>query len=76
MIAAGAAGNLLDRARLSHVTDFIDVGRFPTFNVADIWISVGVGIVLLSQVRDLLPFGRRAEGDMAANNHQRVDDAD
>lgn len=47
----GALGNALDRLRLGHVTDFLDlhVGRWhwPTFNVADIAINVGVWLLLL-----------------------------
>ena len=42
----GAAGNLLDRVRLGHVTDFVDVGSWPIFNVAD--ASIVVGLVLLA----------------------------
>jgi len=41
----GAAGNLLDRLLLGHVTDFIDVGAWPVFNLAD--ASIVVGILLL-----------------------------
>lgn len=44
----GALGNLVDR--LMHggeVTDFISVGRFPVFNVADSSISVGVVVLIL-----------------------------
>jgi signal peptidase II len=42
----GAMGNLLDRVRFGEVTDFIDVGEFPTFNVADSCITVSIVIVL------------------------------
>ena len=47
LIFGGALGNLIDRLRLGHVTDFIDVrlwGNFhwPTFNAADSAISVGM----------------------------------
>ena len=42
----GAAGNLVDRITLGHVTDFIDVGVLPVFNVAD--SSIMLGIVILS----------------------------
>ena len=35
MQLGGALGNLIDRARLGHVTDFIDVGPVPIFNIAD-----------------------------------------
>ena len=41
----GALGNLVDRIRLGAVTDFIDVGPWPIFNVAD--ASIVVGILLL-----------------------------
>ncbi len=47
MQLGGAAGNLIDRVRMGEVTDFIDVGRFPTFNVADASISTSIVVVLL-----------------------------
>ena len=43
----GAAGNLVDRLRVGRVTDFISVGNFPVFNVADSSITVGVLVLLL-----------------------------
>jgi len=43
----GAAGNLVDRIRFGHVVDFISVGNFPVFNVADSCITVGVFILLM-----------------------------
>lgn len=45
---AGALGNLVDRITVGHVTDFISIGTFPVFNVADSSISVGVVILLIS----------------------------
>ena len=47
MILAGALGNLLDRLRLGHVIDFLAVGRFPIFNVADAGITCGIALLLL-----------------------------
>lgn len=44
---AGAAGNLVDRLLMGKVTDFISVGTFPVFNVADSSITVGVIVLLL-----------------------------
>ena len=41
----GAAGNLLDRLRLGHVTDFADVGSWPIFNVADASIVTGLALL-------------------------------
>lgn len=45
---AGAVGNLIDRIAFGHVTDFISVGKFAIFNVADSSITVGVLILLLA----------------------------
>jgi signal peptidase II len=44
---SGAAGNLIDRLMMGKVTDFISVGTFPVFNVADSSITVGVIVLLL-----------------------------
>jgi signal peptidase II len=50
VIMGGAVGNLIDRLRLGEVIDFLDFGinawRWPTFNVADVGITVG-GITLI-----------------------------
>jgi signal peptidase II len=43
---AGALGNLIDRLILGTVTDFISVGTFAVFNVADASISVGVAVLV------------------------------
>ena len=43
----GAVGNLVDRVFFKQVTDFISVGNFAVFNVADASISVGVAILVL-----------------------------
>lgn len=43
----GAVGNLIDRLMFGRVTDFISVGTFPVFNVADSSITIGVIILLL-----------------------------
>lgn len=48
MQLGGAIGNLIDRLVFGPVTDFISVGRFPVFNVADSSITVGVGLLLLA----------------------------
>jgi signal peptidase II len=43
----GAGGNLIDRITIGHVTDFVAVGNFPVFNIADASISIGVAVLLL-----------------------------
>ena len=47
MQLGGAMGNLIDRLTIGHVTDFISVGNFPVFNVADASISVGAAVLFL-----------------------------
>ncbi len=47
MMLGGAVGNLVDRVTQGFVTDFISVGNFAIFNIADSSISVGVGVLLL-----------------------------
>lgn len=57
----GAIGNLVDRVRHGHVVDFLHLfievkgqrKNWPTFNVADVWIVVGVSLMAIS-----LLFGR------------------
>jgi len=46
MQLGGAMGNLIDRLIYGTVTDFISVGSFPVFNVADACISIGVAILV------------------------------
>ena len=47
-ILGGALGNLVDRLRLGHVVDFLDFRIWPVFNVADAFISIGVGLLILT----------------------------
>ena len=42
LVMGGTIGNLTDRLRYGHVTDFISVGIWPTFNIADSAVSIGV----------------------------------
>lgn len=46
LFAGGALGNLIDRARQGLVIDFFDFRIWPIFNVADIGICVGVGMII------------------------------
>ena len=49
LLAGGALGNLADRVRADAVTDFIDPPLWPTFNLADVAITLGaLGLVLIS----------------------------
>jgi signal peptidase II len=42
LIVGGAVGNIADRVRLGYVVDFVAVSAWPTFNVADSAITIGV----------------------------------
>ncbi|HET7088313.1 MAG TPA: signal peptidase II [Anaerolineae bacterium] len=44
----GALGNLIDRLRLGHVVDFIDLKFWPVFNVADSAIVIGVALLAIA----------------------------
>ena len=48
IILGGTIGNMIDRIWLRHVRDFIDVGPWPIFNVADSSVVVGVIIFAFS----------------------------
>jgi signal peptidase II len=50
LLIGGSVSNLVDRIRLHHVTDFIDVKWWPAFNLADSFIVVGVTILLAALV--------------------------
>jgi signal peptidase II len=50
-IAGGALGNLVDRVRLGHVIDFLSIGPWPNFNVADSAITVGVLVLIWGWTR-------------------------
>ncbi|MCL2283758.1 MAG: signal peptidase II [Fibromonadales bacterium] len=56
LIIAGALGNFCDRLRIGKVVDFIDVafpkfiiesGRWPTFNLADSWVTMGIALMFI-----------------------------
>ncbi len=60
LILGGAVGNLYDRFRYGFVTDFIEVFyksyQWPTFNLADSAITIGVGLLLLEILNQELSF--------------------
>jgi signal peptidase II len=55
LVAGGAIGNLLDRIRHGAVTDFIAIGSWPPFNLADVSISLGVLLLVYLYLRDAEP---------------------
>ena len=63
LILGGALGNLYDRVTLGYVVDFLDFHwagwHFAAFNVADMAISVGAGLIII----DALFFAEKASGE-------------
>jgi len=50
LVIGGSVSNLVDRVRLGHVTDFLDLEWWPAFNLADSFIVIGVAILLAALV--------------------------
>lgn len=63
LLAGGAVGNIVDRVMFSRVTDFVVwkvttakvVHEWPTFNIADAALVIGVALILIDRPRDNLP---------------------
>lgn len=51
LLSGGAIGNLTDRLRVGAVVDFIDVHVWPVFNLADVAVTVGAGLLILTLLR-------------------------
>jgi len=63
LLMGGAVGNLIDRIRLGEVVDFIDVGAWPIFNLADSAVVVGIILIIYHFV-----FVARREGAAPPKN--------
>ena len=59
VICGGGLGNLIDRMSLGYVVDIFDFRVFPVFNIADIFICTGCGLMVL----DILFFERKHNKD-------------
>ena len=63
LVLGGALGNIIDRVRLGEVIDFFDFGlgqwRWPVFNVADSFVTIGIFLLVLT-------YGRHREPETAA----------
>lgn len=54
LLIAGAVGNLFDRILMGAVTDFIDLGIWPVFNIADLYITIGILLLLPTFLREAI----------------------
>ena len=52
LLAGGALGNLADRIRADAVTDYIAIGSWPAFNLADVAVTAGVLLLALSYIHE------------------------
>ena len=52
LVSGGALGNLVDRLRAGEVTDYVEVGSWPPFNLADVAITAGVAVFALIFLRE------------------------
>jgi signal peptidase II len=51
-ILGGAVGNLIDRIFVGEVVDFVEVGPWPIFNVADVAVTCGMIILIITMLLD------------------------
>jgi signal peptidase II len=51
ILIGGAAGNLVDRVARGYVVDFVHLHGWPVFNVADVAVAVGAGLVIIGRSR-------------------------
>ena len=68
LVMGGSVSNLVDRVRLGHVTDFLDLRFWPAFNLADSFIVAGVAILLGALVAADRNPRRRGVGNAAARH--------
>jgi signal peptidase II len=67
LLIGGSVSNLVDRVRLGYVTDFIDFGWWPAFNLADSFIVLGAAmLVVAAAAADRRPAKPRRHLDVAA----------
>lgn len=71
MMLGGALGNLIDRVRFGAVTDFIDIGIWPIFNIADIALTVGAFLLLCFS---LTVSDRRSGSKVKSNDYKSADE--
>ena len=78
LIAGGAIGNLIDRIQIGYVVDFIDWHinnhHWPTFNIADVSISVGVGLMIIDMIRQTMQEIKMAKAMKAQESSGSTED--
>ena len=82
-VVGGGIGNMIDRVRVGYVIDFLDFCAFPklwmwTFNVADAFVVVGAGMLMLWMVLDLIREVKeeKAQKALAANTEEAQENSE
>jgi len=52
LVLGGAFANLADRVLGGTVVDFLDLGWWPSFNLADVWLTVGCVLLVIASLRE------------------------
>ena len=79
LIVSGGIGNMIDRISLGYVIDFIDFCAFPTrwkwvFNVADSFVCIGAGIMILWLVLDIIRDYKKEQEAKLASKEPKNDE--
>ncbi len=79
LIVSGGIGNMIDRIALGYVIDFIDFCAFPeiwkwVFNVADSFVCVGAGIMILWLILDMIKDYKKEQAAKAAREDAKDDE--
>jgi signal peptidase II len=72
MQLGGALGNFIDRVLFGPVTDFVSLGRFAVFNVADASISIGTAILILAMWVDERQLAKDREASEGQTAQERL----
>ena len=52
LVLSGAISNVIDRLRFGCVIDYIDLKFWPVFNLADVYITIGIALIILNVMRN------------------------
>lgn len=73
LLYGGILGNLIDRVFYGYVRDFISIGKFPVFNIADIAIVIGIILLVILSIKGefLIRRGEKNEDKSRRNNKRK-----
>ncbi len=72
---AGTIGNLISRIQFGYVLDFISVGNFAVFNIADSSLVVGAGLMILAVlVEEIREYRKKREAEVLVEEIDSADD--